>query len=54
MNKSDVSYLITILFLAAGFIGLAVVATRDMITLWFGCLAIGVVLFLLRIFRGDD
>ena len=54
MNKSDISYLLTVLFFAFGFIGFAAYAGSDMINIWYACIAIGVVLFLWRIGRGDD
>ena len=54
MNKSDVSYLVTLLFFAFGFIGFAAYAGHDRNNIWFACLAIGIVLFLWRIGRGDD
>jgi hypothetical protein len=54
MNKSDMSYLLTVLFFALGFIGFAIFADQGMNTMWYAALAMGIVLFLLRIGRGDD
>ena len=54
MNKSDISYLVTVLFFAFGFIGFLLFAGQDMNTIWYSCLAAGIILFILRIGRGDD
>jgi len=54
MNKSDLSYLITVIFFAIGFVGFAFSANPMYYFTWLTALALGVISFFIRIVRGDD
>lgn len=54
MNKSDLSYLITVIFFAIGFVGFAFSANPVYYFTWLIALALGVISFFIRIVRGDD
>ena len=54
MKKGDISYLLTVILFAVGFLGFAFFTDRSLYIFWMGALALGICSFSVRIYSGDD